>query len=225
MQTRPHILLGAGGHARVVLSLAQALRLPVAGVCDPGLEQAGVGDWHGFAVLGDDTYLYAADPTKVLLLNGIGLIPARESAVRLRKRLHQYWSAAGFVFPACVHPTAWVAPDADLASGVQVMAGAVVQPGCTIGAGSIINTGATVDHDCTIGQQVHIAPGATLCGDIRIGDGAYIGAGATVINNLTIGKNALLAAGAVQIMDLPNRARSFGAGQNTRSPTLGRIPK
>lgn len=224
MQTRPHILLGAGGHARVVLSLAQALGWSVTGVCDPRLAQAGVTGWQGSAVLGDDTYLDAADPAEVLLLNGIGLMPARGSDVRLRTRLHHHWSAVGFVFPACVHPSAWVAPDVDLALGVQVMAGAVVQPGCTIGAGSIINTGATVDHDCNIGQQVHIAPGATLCGEIRVGDGAFVGAGATIINGLTIGNNALLAAGATQIIDLPDRAQSFGPGQNIIPPTLGRMP-
>lgn len=212
MQTRPHILLGAGGHARVVLGLAQALGWPVSGVCDPGLEQAGVTDWQGCAVLGDDTYLDAADPSGVLLLNGIGLMPARGSDLRLHTRLHHRWGAVGFVFPACVHPAAWVAPDVVLAAGVQIMAGAVVQPGCTIGAGSIINTGAIVDHDCNIGQQVHIAPGATLCGDITIDDDTFVGAGATVINGLSIGKGAILAAGAVQIIDMSDGAQSFGAG-------------
>lgn len=224
MQIRPHILLGAGGHARVVLGLVQALGWPLLGVCDPGLAQAGVTDWQGCAVLGDDTYLDVADPAGVLLLNGVGLMPARGSDLRLRTRLHHRWGTAGFVFPACVHPTAWVAPDVVLSAGVQIMAGAVVQPGCTIGAGSIINTGATVDHDCNIGQEVHIAPGATLCGDISIGDDTFVGAGATVINGLMIGNGAVLAAGAIQITDLPDGVRSFGAGKDITPPTLGRMP-
>lgn len=201
-----YVLLGAGGHAKVVLSLHQAAGLKLVGVCDPKLVSAGALTWQGNDVLGGDEALAVLDPTQTRLLNGIGIMPNQD----LRGRLQAHWEARGFIFPVCVHPTAWVAPDAVLGSGVQVMAGAVIQPGCTIGAGTIINTRACVDHDSKIGKQVHIAPGATLCGDVTIGDGVFIGAGATVVNGREIGARAFIAAGAVQVDDAGENERSFG---------------
>ncbi len=195
------ILLGAGGHARVVLALAQGLGFDVVGVCDPLI----TGQWQGLTVLGDDNALLA-QRRDIVLLNGIGKLPGQTR----RREVQDRWQGHGFAFPVLVHPAAWVAPDADLGAGVQVMAGAVVQPGCRIGAGSIVNTRAGVDHDCTLGADAHIAPGATLCGGVTVGDGAFVGAGATVVQGVTLGAGAVLAAGAVLVRDLVAGQTSFG---------------
>ena len=198
------ILLGAGGHSSVVLGLARANGLPIAGVCDPQFANAKNKIWNGISVLGDDDTLNKFDPNATALLNGIGLMQNQTLRVDLQMR----WEKAGFYFPPLVHPAAWSATDVCLGAGVQIMAGAVLQPGCKIGQGSIINTGATIDHDCNIGQHVHIAPGVTLCGNVSIGDGAFIGAGATIINGITIGARSFVAAGTVQTDHLADGARS-----------------
>jgi UDP-perosamine 4-acetyltransferase len=208
----PAILLGAGGHARVVRALAEALGIRILGVCDPVLPRGS--DWAGLPVLGDDDALAGQDPAGVVLLNGIGKLPGRT----LRHRLQHSLAARGFGFPTLVHPAAWVAPDAQLGQGVQVMAGAVVQPGGILGAGSIVNTRAGVDHDARIGPDVHIAPGATLCGDVEVGEGAFVGAGAVVLPGRRIGAGATVAAGATLARDLPagglhrRPAQTEGAG-------------
>jgi sugar O-acyltransferase (sialic acid O-acetyltransferase NeuD family) len=190
---RSWILLGAGGHAKVVLGLARALGLRVIGVCDPGLASAGDTSWRGIPVIGDDSALAKHDTHEVALLNGIGQVPGSAT----RKRIHQQLSTAGFEFPALVHPGAMVDGTATLAEGVQVMAGAVVQADASIGTGTIVNTGARVDHDCRIGQHVHIAPGAVLCGGVVVGDDAFLGAACTILPQIDIGPQALVAAGAV----------------------------
>jgi sugar O-acyltransferase (sialic acid O-acetyltransferase NeuD family) len=198
------ILLGAGGHARVVLGLAHANGLSILGVCDPRFSQVPKEIWNDIPVLGNDDILNELDPNTTTLLNGIGLMPHQTSRTRLQAR----WEKSGFRFLTMVHPAAWTATDIDLGEGVQVMAGAVLQPGCSIGSGSIINTAATIDHDCNIGQQVHIAPGVTVCGDVSIGDGAFIGAGATIINGTVIGERAFVKAGVIQTDHLPDDAQS-----------------
>lgn len=190
------ILLGGGGHGRVVLALARAAGMAVAGVCDPALAEGSL--WQGVPVLGDDHALDGRDPTALVLLNGLGRMPGSTA----RARLQALWEARGAAFPPLVHPAAWVAPDALLGPGAQIMAGAVVQPGCRIGAGSIVNTRAGLDHDGTLGADVHLAPGATLCGGVSVGDGAFIGAGATVIQGLRIGAGARVPAGALLTRDL-----------------------
>lgn len=194
----PLVLLGAGGHAKVVLSLARAAGFEVVGVCDPELAKREVTHWRGVAVLGSDEALDAVSPAGTSLANGIGQLVGgsarRNTFLRLRQR--------GFRFPALVHPRAWVDPTAVLSEGVQVMAGVVVQADCRVNENAILNTGACIDHDCTIGAHVHIAPGARLCGTVTLGDQVFVGSGATVLPNLTLGAEAVVAAGSTLAQNL-----------------------
>lgn len=209
---RPLVLIGAGGHARVVLALARAAGFAVLGVCDPRLAADGTRQWEGADVLGDDTALDRHPPGHVRLMLGIGQLATASP----RERLYRAWRARGYEFPVLIHPAAWVAPDAVLAAGTQVMAGAVVQPGCTIGENSILNTRASLDHDCRIGSDVHIAPGATLCGAVTVGSGAFVGAGATVIQGVQIGERAVVGAGVTLVRDLAPSATVLGAPNRLR---------
>ena len=200
------IMLGAGGHAKVLLSLAQAAGLNVSGVCDSELAQQGIDQWRGIKVLGGDDALEAFDPATIGLVNGVGQLVGSTG----RRRVFERLIAKGFRFPVLVHPAAWVDASAVLNDGVQVMAGAVIQADATVGPNSIINTGASLDHDCLLGAHVHVAPGATLCGSVRVHDDAFIASGATVIQGLSIGEGAVVGAGAVLVRDLAARLVLLG---------------
>lgn len=116
----------------------------------------------------------------------------------------------GVIFPAIIHPTAFVSKSASVGEGSQLLVNSVVNTEATIGSVSIINTGAKIDHECRIGSGVHIAPGATLCGCITVKDNAMIGAGAVVLPRLTIGYGAIVGAGAVVTKDVPDGAVVVG---------------
>ena len=182
---KPVILIGGGGHGWVVRALLEELDVNIAGVADPALS----GEWDGVPVLPEDAL---PPPDAVDIAIGVGQLPRTET----RRRLFERFSAGGYRIPTLVHPAAWVARNATLAEGVQIMAGAVVQPGTTIAAGSIINTRAGVDHDCSLGAHIHIAPGATLCGDVTIGDDAFVGAGAVVLQGRTVAAGQVVPAAA-----------------------------
>ena len=160
----PLVLLGAGGHAKVVLALVQAAGHKVVGVCDPQLAAHKQVEWRGVPVLGGDDALLALGTSSVGLINGIGQVIGN----RTRAIVFAKMKEMGFHFPPLVHPAAWVAPGVSLAEGVQVMAGAIVQPDCEIGENTIINTCASIDHDCIVADNVHVAPGATLCGGVQV---------------------------------------------------------
>ncbi len=187
----PLVLLGAGGHARVLKALADAAGMRLLGVVDPALARDSIQTWLGLPVLGDNAALADMDTESVELIHGIGQLPGSE----VRRSLYYRLRAAGFRFPPLVHPLAWVAPDVHLADGVQVMAGAVVQPACRIGENTIVNTRASIDHDGTIGSHVHVAPGAVLCGDVTLDTGVFIGAGAVLLPGVKVGAGATVAAG------------------------------
>lgn len=206
------VLLGAGGHARVLLSLLRAGGWTVRGVCDPGLAAAGTRQWRGLPVLGGDDALAALDPGDVGLVNGVGQLVGGTVRHALFARLRK----KGFHFPVLVHPAAWVDATATLADGVQVMAGAIIQADAIVGADSIVNTRAGIDHDCVIGAGVHIAPGATLCGSVRVLDHAFVAAGATVIQGLTVGTGAVVGAGATLVRDLEDHHILVGGAARKR---------
>lgn len=185
------MLLGAGGHAKVLLGLIRQLKLDLLGVCDPELSKKNIKEWQGIEVLGDDRILDDLDTDQVELVLGIGQIIGSN----VRQSIYQRYVQKGFVFPTLVHPVAFVDPSVSLGNGVQVMAGAIIQPDVTIGENVIVNTAASIDHDCLVGSHVHIAPGATVCGGVRIENGTFIGAGSVIVQELTIGSGAVVTAG------------------------------
>jgi UDP-perosamine 4-acetyltransferase len=203
--TRPVIVLGAGGHAKVLIDALQACSTPIRGILDNDPAKQG-GVILGIPVLGTDAKLKEWAPNEVVLVNGLG---STESLLP-RAALHERLRAQGHAFLSVIHPSAVVSPHARLGEGVQIMAGAVVQAGTRLGDGCIVNTGALVDHDCALGGYVHVAPGAVLSGGVTVGSNTHIGTGAAVIQGIRVGSRCLVAAGAVVVHDVPDGSRVAG---------------
>jgi len=110
----------------------------------------------------------------------------------------------GIVFPKAIHPTAFVANNAEIGAGSQILANSSVCAEVHLGFACIINTKASVDHECIIGNGVHIGPGATLAGCVKVGDHAFIATSATVLPRITIGRNSIVGAGALVTQDVPD---------------------
>lgn len=111
---------------------------------------------------------------------------------------------------SAVHPKAFVANNAKIGVGTQIMALAGACAGTTIGAACILNTKSTIDHDSKLGDGVHLAPGATLAGCIEIGDNVMIGAGAVVLPRIRIGHDTVIGAGSVVTRDIPDGVIAYG---------------
>lgn len=212
MSPLPVILLGAGGHAKVVLDLLQALDRQILGICDPTLAAQGAKAWRGLPVLGDDHAVEQYAPADIELANGTGSLPGS----RLRRRLHAQFTRQGYRFALLVHPSAIVGSGVELGQGVQIMAGVIVQADTYIGDDVILNTGACIDHDCKIGHHVHVAPGAVLSGGIKLGNSCHIGAGATLLQGIRIGSEAVIGAGTTVISDVADG--HLQTGQPPRTP-------
>lgn len=205
MKALPIIVLGAGGHARVLLDALQQLNVPVIGVTDLNPEKWGT-KLLGVQVLGDDEHLATYSSAEVLLVNGLGSVGTNQE----RNSLFMKFKNKGFSFFSIMHPRACITPRVQLGEGVQIMAGAVIQTGAAIGSNTIINTCTTIDHDCIIGEGVHIAPGVTISGATSIGNGTFIGAGTTIIQGVSIGDGCLIGAGSMVLRDVPSRCLSYG---------------
>lgn len=195
--TKPVIILGGGGHARVLLDILRRLNCRLLGIVDP--HQPVGGTLLGLQVLGADDVVFDYSATEIELINGIGSLPKDKG---LRASLFNSFNAQGYRFKTLIDPTAFIAADVELKNGVQVMAGAIIQAGAKIAENTIVNSGAIVEHDCRIGRHVHIAPGAILCGAVAIGDNVHIGTGATIIQGISIGSDSVIGAGSVITQDV-----------------------
>lgn len=202
----PLLILGAGGHARVVLfALTQAGGRKIEGVldADPSLWGKSV---DGAKVLGGDALLDKRKTSSVLLVNGVGA----DASTAARRALYERCKAKGFSFHAVVSPSAERAKSAEVREGAQVLTRAVLHPGCVIGENAVVNTGAIVEHDAKVGAHAFVGPAAVLCGAAIVGEGAFVGAAAVVLPGVKIGPGAVVAAGAVVTQDLSSGVKAAG---------------
>ncbi len=161
----PLIMLGAGGHASVLIDLALRLGHTILGVCAPQVTTL-IG-FPEIPYLGNDDVITKYSTHEVRLINGIGAISVQKN--KIRSQLFEHYKLLGYTFETLVHPSAIVASAVQLDEGVQVMAGAIIQSNVAIGKNAIVNTGACIDHDCRIAHSVHVAPRVVLSGNVIIG--------------------------------------------------------
>lgn len=209
----PVAVLGAGGHAKVVIDLVERMGTRmIVGVFDDDPVK-----W-GTEVLGHRVVGGVED----FLSGWKSRCPAAALAIgnnRVRQRLYRRLLDAGFHAVTAVHPSAAVAKDVVLGDGSVVMALAALNPGSRIGPCAVINTSASIDHDCLLGECVFIAPGARLGGGVTVGDLSFVGIGASVIQGRTIGRDVTVGAGAAVIRDVPDDVTVVGVPARVLSRT------
>lgn len=194
----PIAVIGAGGHAKVVLATLQAMGFGVFAVYDDSPDKWGT-EMMGVPVRG---------PVERIAEDGIlrAVLAIGDNATRCRLSV----KLRGIEWMTVVHPRAWVHSSVHLGVGTVVFAGAVIQPEARIGDHVIVNTAATIDHECVVGDYAHIAPGAHLAGRVEVGEGTFIGMGCNVIQCLRIGKWSTVGAGAVVTKRIPDHVTAVG---------------
>ena len=191
------VVIGAGGHAKVLLDALNLLVVQVSGICDPLQPISGALArlrWYA----DDDTVLHM-NPSHTRLVNAIG--STRDTSQRCN--VYRKFKTNGFHFLTVIHPSGSLSQlDMDIGEGLQALAGSVINASVSIGENVLINTHAVVEHDCTIGSHTHVASGAIVCGGCLVGENVHIGAGAVIKQGVTIGSGSVIASGAVVIDDV-----------------------
>jgi UDP-perosamine 4-acetyltransferase len=203
------LIIGAGGHGKVVLDVLRAAgQYKVAGFVDADPALAGTAV-SGVQVLGQINLLPKLRQQKLKF--AIVAIGDNRSRLSYMQTLRDH----EFSLVSAVHPTAHVSPTAKVGQGVVVCPQAVVGTEAQIGDGVIVNTAAVVDHECIVGAGVHLAPGALLAGRVKVETGVFVGLGARVIQCLTVGEWSTVGAGATVIRDVPASATVVGTPAHT----------
>ena len=184
-------IIGAGGHAKVVIEIIEEMGETIISVTD---HKRSFNEFLGYPVLNDQP---AAD---LDILIAVGNNAARKKIA----------SESTGNFGLAIHPKACISSRCFIGKGTVVMAGSTINSGSVTGNHCIINTNASIDHDCTLADFVHISPGASIAGNVSVGEGTHVGIGSSIIQGVTIGKWVTIGAGAVIISDVPDYAVAVG---------------
>lgn len=176
-------IIGASGHAKVIIDLAEDLGYSIKSVFDQNLL---IESLLKYSVSHDMNSI----PSNSVIAIGNNSI---------RKKIANEIS---LLMPALVHPSSFISKYSKIGNGSVVMSGVSINVDVSIGQHCIINTNSSIDHDCKIQDYVHISPNASLAGNVEVGECTHIGIGACVIQGTKIGKNCIIGAGSVIIKDV-----------------------
>ena len=196
------LILGGGGHGKVVADLIRSLGYVVHGyvdadpqklgtVVEPGGAKVVINQDAFFGLVGSGTPLPDGEVAVAL---AIGDNSTREGLLR---------RVGDWEMPCLIHPSSNVSASARIGRGTVLLPRVVVNAAAVVGEGVILNTACVVEHDCVVASGAHLSPGSILSGGARVGERAWIGSGAVVVPGVEIGADAIVGAGAVVIHDVP----------------------
>lgn len=188
-------IIGAGGHAKVILDILDQNERLINGIFDDNLNAK---TFIGYPLIGK------TDKIKNNYNEPFIIAIGNNSA---RKKISQ---SLNVKYGTAIASSASISKSVSIADGTVVMNGVSINAASLIGQHAIINTNASVDHDCSIGDFVHISPNAALAGNVTVGEGSHIGIGAAIIQGIKIGKWVTVGAGTIIIKDVPDYAVIVG---------------
>lgn len=191
------IIIGAGGHAKVIADIIMKSGDTLVGFLDD--DQKLPKTILGYPNFGAVSNVFQYEDSCSFVI-GIGNNEIRKE---IAEKYDLDWYTA-------IHPSAQIALDVEIGRGTVVMAGAVINTSAKIGRHCVVNTSAVVEHDNSIGDFVHVSPNATLCGTVTVGALSHIGASATIRNNLNVCPSAVIGMGACVVSDIIEKGTYVG---------------
>lgn len=205
MAKKKIVLIGGGGHCKVVISILKKLvNFEIAGIVDNYKADSFI---SGIKIIGTDDDL--KDIYKSGVHNALITVGSTKDNAK-RYSLFNMAKKIGYKFSVIISPEAIADESVKIGEGTVVMPGSIINIDSSIGKNCIINTGAIIEHDCKIGDHCHIAPGVHISGSVEVEKLSFIGVGATIIQGIKIGKNVTIGAGSVIIKDIPDNVIALG---------------
>ena len=196
------IVIGSGGHARIIIDIAESLGYGIRGIIDINFnnQKENILD---YPVLGNFNIIKKCDPKEDCVIIAIGDQYERAKYYKKARSL-------GFSILSLIHPSTIISKHVKIGKGVIINAGVIINVNSVIGDNTIINTGAIIDHEVTIGNHSHICPGAKLAGRVSIGKYCMVGIGSCIIDNIKIGNNVKVGAGSIIINNVVSNSTFVG---------------
>lgn len=195
------IIIGAGGHAAELRyyidhhnTARPADRIMVEGFIDD--EEANY-DHYKF------TEPFLGDIQNHKVRKGISYLMGIANTA-YRKPIIEKFNKKGATFIGFIHPTAIIAPSAELGDGVIISHNVSVGPMAKLGNYNMLNSRCTIGHDTQMGDYNFISPQVAVSGNTEIGDENMLGTNSCTIPGIKIGNRNKVAAGMVVYKPVEN---------------------
>lgn len=195
------IVVGGGGQGKSIATILADMGATVIGFLDDSPDLQGT-QVMGLPVLGGHQ--------EILKLNVDGAILAIGSNA-VRYRIYERLVSWGVTMVNAIHPTAYIAPSAQIGQGVVVKYFGVVDAAATVGNNVIVGMHTMVAHDAQVGSHAHVSAGSRICGHVCIQEGAFVAVNATIVPATTVGAWSTVGANAVVNKDLAPNVTAVGA--------------
>lgn len=159
------LIIGSGGHGRVVAETAEAC----------GYTQINFIDDNSEIAIGKIADLKKLTDEYKEVFVGIG-------NNRFRAQLIDKLIELGYTVPVLIHPTAYVSKSAVIHIGTIVELKAIINVNAYIGRGCIVSVGSIIDHDARIGKASHVNAGAIVKAGGSVNDFVKLEAGEIVLD-------------------------------------------
>lgn len=179
---RKVIIIGAGGHAKVIEEIIEISKDEFIGFLDDNKT--------GEDIIGKikDIEKWHKKDNDIEFIIGIGNNSIRNKLYNEYSNIHYY---------TAIHPTAVISKNTIIGKGTAIMANAIIGRDVIIGGNCIINTGTIIEHNCIIEDGVHLSYRVTLGAESKIGKNSYIDIGSIINRNVTIGEGKKIEIGEV----------------------------
>ena len=202
-----NIIIGSGGHTRVVLESAILQKINIIKIIDINKTASKNEKLFGVPISNDLNEIYHYNKDKISLFISIG-------DCLLRKKYFNFFLKKKYNFLNVIHPECKISNSAELGSGIFVNSNAVINAQARIDDNTIINTSAIIEHESIIGKHTHIGPGSIICGRTEVKDEAFIGAGSILLPKITVGKKTIIGAGSILIKNASSNGTYVGSPAN-----------
>ncbi len=191
------LIIGCGGHSKVVTEIAEAL----------GIENIQYLD----QIKTIKSFLDRKTFTKINE-NYIGNFIVAIGDNSLREKIYlDFINKHKAATPINLfHPKSIISPRCKFGKGNVIISNSTVNSSSIIGNGVIINTSSSVDHDCYLEDFCSLAPGVNIGGNVVIGKRTFISIGAKVMNGINIGSDNVIGGCSFVNKDIEDNCVSYG---------------
>ena len=160
------IILGAGGHGKVVYDIANQTGKykSIVFLDDSSNDEKVIGKCNEFIKFkSEDTEMYIA-------------FGSNQRRIEWANRLYN----EGIKLATIIHKLAYISPEAKIAEGCIVMPYAIINTNTVIKRACIINIASIIDHDCILEEGCHIAPRGIVKGENCLPKGTKVDSGEVI---------------------------------------------
>lgn len=200
MVKKPLVIIGAGGHAVSVASLAISLGFNPIMFVDSNSDRSEI---HGIPVQSNLDSI--STTTALSCVMGIGDNYSRHQAYMKLITTHP-----NFDFPTLIHQQATIGSWSKIEQGCTIFAGARIGASCKIGAFAIMNTNASLDHDSYLAEFASLGPGVVTGGQVFIDAFSAVGIGSVIKHGLKIEEHSVIGSSSNVLKNIQSYSVVFG---------------